>query len=169
MTYRLGSGEYFSSSSLRFHSGVISPDARSIFMAIDASHRNQGGCALKRLSLLIGIAIISATYANDNTGDWSWRYKPLSATYSIYSGEPGERQPPTQSERKIAISIRGDAAKEIFDSLYPDAKDATCTDEKGERLRRRGEVWCSYRPSDDYRCFVGFNLRTGASLSGASC
>ena len=40
---------------------------------------------------------------------------------------------------------------------------------KGERLRSKGEVWCIYQPPDLYRCFLGFNLRTGASIAGASC
>jgi len=41
--------------------------------------------------------------------------------------------------------------------------------EPGERLRRKGDVWCSYRPGNGYRCFMGFNLRSGQSNSGASC
>jgi len=124
---------------------------------------------MRRLIVVVGTALLSLAYASDNSATWTGAYKPLVATYSIYSGEPGEREAPTQSERKLAIAIKGDAAKEIFDSLHPDAKEIACTDEKGERLRRKGEVWCSYRPSNGYRCFVGFNLRTGESLSGASC
>jgi hypothetical protein len=89
--------------------------------------------------------------------------------YLIYSGEPGERAAPTKTDRKIAIIVEGDPAKEVFDSLYPDAKGVTCTTEEGERLRRKGDVWCSYRPSDGYRCFMGFKLRTGEPHSGASC
>jgi hypothetical protein len=125
---------------------------------------------MKRLLLLLGAtALLSLAYASNIRGGWAGEYAPLSASYSIYSGLPGEREAPTKTDRKLAIAIQGPAAKEIFDSLYPDAKDVTCTDEKGERLRRKGEVWCSYRPSDGYRCFLGFNLRTGASVSGASC
>lgn len=107
--------------------------------------------------------LLSGAYAGEGGG-----YKPLKASYAIYSGTPGEKDAPTKTDRKIAIAIEGQAAKEIFDSLYPDAK-VTCSDEKGERLRSKGEVWCSYTPSEKYRCFVGFNLRTGESYSGASC
>ncbi len=107
--------------------------------------------------------LLSWTYASA-----SGEYKPLRASYSIYSGSPGEKAAPTKTDRKIAIVIEGPAAKDIFDSLYPDVK-VTCSEEKGERLRRNGEVWCSYTPSRQYRCFVGFNLRTGESYSGASC
>ncbi|MBJ7309995.1 hypothetical protein ACFOLJ_17460 [Rugamonas sp. CCM 8940] len=95
--------------------------------------------------------------------------KPLKAAeYTIYSGELGNEQAPTKNDRKLAIEISGPAAKEIFDSLYPDSK-VTCSSEKGERLRRKRDLWCAYQPSDGYRCFLGVNLRTGESIPGGSC
>ena len=112
------------------------------------------------------VALLSAAYASDNT--WTWDFKPLKATYSIYSGDPGERAAPTKDERKLSIAIEGQAAKEIFDSIYPDAK-VTCSDEPGERLRSKGKVACIYQPRTGYRCSLGVNLRTGESISGASC
>ncbi|MBC7684317.1 MAG: hypothetical protein H7176_03695 [Bdellovibrionales bacterium] len=95
--------------------------------------------------------------------------KPLKAAkYTIYSGELGNSQAPTKNDRKLAIEISGQAAKEIFDSIYPDAK-VTCSSEKGERLRSKRDLWCAYMPSQGYRCFLGFNLRSGESISGGSC
>jgi hypothetical protein len=124
---------------------------------------------MKKLVLVASICVLSAAYAGDDAAGWSGEYKPLKATYLIHSGEPGERAAPTKADRKIAIIVTGDPAKEVFDSLYPDAKGITCTTEKGERLRRKDDVWCSYRPSNGYRCFMGFNLRNGQPHSGASC
>ncbi|WP_157202100.1 hypothetical protein [Massilia sp. Root335] len=124
---------------------------------------------MKELLLLACVCVLSAAYASDDATGWHEKYKPLKATYLIYSGEPDERSAPTGTDRKIAIIVEGDPAKEIFDSLYPDAKGVTCTTERGERLRRKGDVWCSYRPSDGYRCFMGFDLRNGRPNSGASC
>lgn len=95
--------------------------------------------------------------------------KPLTAEYTIYSGGIGDEQPPTKDDRKLAIEVTGKAAKDIFDSLYPDVQGVSCSDEKGERLRRKGRIWCAYSPSGGYRCFLGFNLRTGESTSGGSC
>lgn len=115
---------------------------------------------------IAAVMLLSAAYATDNT--WTWDYKPLKATYSIYSGSLGEREAPTKDERKLSISIEGPAAKEIFDSIYPDAK-VTCSDEAGERLRSKGKVACIYQPRTGYRCSLGVNLRTGESMSGASC
>ena len=94
--------------------------------------------------------------------------KPLKAEYTIYSGGLGDEQAPTKGERKLSIEISGQGAKEIFDSLYPDAK-VSCSGEPGERLRRKGHVWCSFAPANGYRCFIGFNLRTGDSIAGGSC
>lgn len=112
------------------------------------------------------VMLFSAAYATDSS--WTWDFKPLKAAYSIYSGDLGEREAPTKSERKLAIAIEGQAAKEIFDSIYPDAK-VTCSDEPGERLRSKGKIACIYQPRTGYRCSLGVNLRTGESISGASC
>jgi hypothetical protein len=124
---------------------------------------------MKKLLLVVALCAVSVAFAGNGDLGWSEKYKPLNATYLIYSGEPGERAAPTKSDRKIAMVVTGDPAKEIFDSLYPDDKGVTCTTEAGERLRRKGDVWCSYRPSNGYRCFLGYNLRDGQPHSGASC
>ncbi|MCS0810382.1 hypothetical protein NX774_20860 [Massilia agilis] len=123
---------------------------------------------MKKLMLLLCAGALVLAFAA-TAGVWSGKYKNLNASYLIYSGEPGERAAPTKSDRKIAIAVTGEPAREIFESLYPDEKDVTCTTERGERLRRKGDVWCSFRPSDGYKCFMGFNLRNGESHSGASC
>jgi len=94
--------------------------------------------------------------------------KPLKAEYTLYSGSLGDEQAPTKDERKLAIEISGLGAKDIFDSLYPDLKVA-CGGEKGDRFRRKGHVWCSFSLVQGYRCFIGFDLRTGASIPGGSC
>lgn len=124
---------------------------------------------MKKLIFVACICVFAAAHAGDDASGWYEKYKPLKATYLIYSGESDGRAAPTKADRKIAIIVTGDSAKEVFDSLYPDAKDVTCTSEAGERLRRQGDVWCSYRPSNGYRCFMGYNLRNGESNSGASC
>ena len=72
---------------------------------------------MKKLLFVGALALLSFAHARSSDDEWTWKYKPLAAaTYSIYSGEPGERQAPTQNERKLAIAVKGDAAKEIFDS-----------------------------------------------------
>ena len=94
--------------------------------------------------------------------------KSLKADYVIYSGELGDARMPTKTERKMYVAVSGQPAKEIFESLYPDAKQ-TCSSEKGERMRSKGTVWCMYAPSSGYQCFFGLNLRTGESIAGGIC
>jgi hypothetical protein len=124
---------------------------------------------MKQKSLLIAVAMMLSVGGHAQEKPvYPAPAKPLKAEYTIYSGGLGDEQAPTKDERKLAIEISGQGAKEIFDSLYPDAK-VTCSGEEGERLRRKGHVWCSFSPANGYRCFIGFNLRTGESISGGSC
>ena len=118
---------------------------------------------MSKTTLIFGLslAIACAASANDQP-------KPFKAEYTIYSGELGEERPATRADRKLAVEVTGQAAKDIFESMYPDAGVA-CSDVKGERLRSKKNLWCSYRPNDGYRCYLGFNLRTGDSITGASC
>lgn len=113
-----------------------------------------------KIALAVLAAITVSTQAGETT-EGEAVPKPLHGSYAIYAGELGEKQAPTRQDRKLAIEITGLAARNVFDSLYPDAK-VSCSGTKGE-------VWCIYLPSDSYRCFLGFNLRTGASIAGASC
>lgn len=122
-----------------------------------------------RLLLAYASTFAFATSSAQDKAVYAAPAKPLTAEYTIYSGALGDEQAPTREDRKLAIEVTGKAAKEIFDSLYPDVQGVSCSDEKGERLRRKGRVWCAYSPSGGYRCFLGVNLRTGESISGGSC
>jgi hypothetical protein len=123
---------------------------------------------MKTLLLLLLIVLPGVAHAQEKPV-YPAPAKPLKAEYTIYSGGLGDEQAPTRTERKLSIEITGQGAKDIFDSLYPDAKGVSCSREKGERLRRKGHVWCSYSPADGYRCFLGFDLRSGESIAGGSC
>jgi hypothetical protein len=122
---------------------------------------------ISHLPLVTAWFVCGAAGAQEQTTDAA-PTKPMKAEYSIYSGEIGDERAPTKTDRKLAIEVGGQAAKEIFDSIYPDSK-VTCSDEKGERLRRKDHLWCSFAPSDGYRCYIGFDLRNGKSIGGASC
>ncbi|MGK5025324.1 hypothetical protein [Janthinobacterium sp. RB2R34] len=119
------------------------------------------------ISLIVLLPTADATEKREHPIQ-SARTKPLQAEYTIYSGELGNEQAPSKSDRKLAIEINGPAAKDIFDSIYPDAK-VNCSGEQGERLRSKGNLWCSFLPGTGYRCFLGYDLRTGKDIPGASC
>ena len=121
--------------------------------------------------ILLGVitgALAVGTHAQ-NQQDGPALKKPLTAEYTIYSGSLADERAPTKGDRKIAFEVTGQAAKEIFDSLYPDVQGVRCSDEQGERMRRKGQVWCIYTPEAGYRCFFGFDLRSGNCIAGGSC
>ena len=120
------------------------------------------------LALLFTAALLTTTVSAEQKGIYPAPAKPMKAEYTIYSGELGDEQAPTRTERKLSVEVSGQGAKDIFDSIYPDDK-VTCSDEKGERLRSKGNITCSYTSARGYRCFFGFNLRTGRSIAGGSC
>ncbi|NHZ60773.1 hypothetical protein [Massilia genomosp. 1] len=122
-------------------------------------------------NLLILLALAAGVPAQAGAGDkepWAAPYKPLKGAYLIYGGSLGEQQAPTRTDRKVAISIEGTAAKELFDAMQPDEK-RTCTDAAGYRERRKGKVSCTYEPDSGYNCYFGFDLRTGKSIGGSIC
>lgn len=120
------------------------------------------------MALMAATAMTSLMAQAADTSEMEVKYKPLRANYAIYSGLLGEQAPPTRSDRKLAIEIIGPAARDIFDSIYPDAK-VKCSSEPGERLRSKGNLWCSFLPGTGYRCFLGYDLRSGKDIPGASC
>lgn len=123
---------------------------------------------MRRAVVVVAVAaFLTLAHAADQNA-WDWKYKAFGGTYTIYSRELGDRAAPTQSERKLAVRVTGQPAKEIFDSLYPDEKEV-CTGEKGARSRSKGNVWCTFHPGQGYTCYFGFNLRTGESIGGARC
>jgi hypothetical protein len=123
---------------------------------------------MNRLFAMAFLLMLSqAAYCGD-PADGAVPSRPLTGDYMLYSGTLDEISPPTATDRKIAIELRGRAAKDVFDSIAPDAK-AHCSSEKGERLRRRGQLWCMYSPADGYTCFIGVDLRTGQSIAGGIC
>lgn len=66
--------------------------------------------------------------------------------------------------------VSGRSAKDLFDAIGPDKKDA-CSTEPGERIRKlAGEkLFCSRSAKGEYSCSFGFDLRTGKSIGGIVC
>lgn len=114
--------------------------------------------------LSLGVVVVVASAA-----EWSGEWKPMKARYTIYSGELAEREAPTASQRTMTVAVEGPAAKEMFDSMAPDIH-PICSQEKGDRERRKAGVNCIYsRKGSEYRCWIGLNLRTGESIPTISC
>jgi hypothetical protein len=122
---------------------------------------------MKNTLLIVGAtAALSLAYASDQAV-WPAPYRPFTGHYTIYSGDMGEQQAPMRDDRKLSFVIEGQPAKEIFDSMYPDDKE-TCGG-AGARGRTKGNAWCTYHPKRGYRCYFGYDLRTGKSIGGGMC
>jgi hypothetical protein len=104
------------------------------------------------------------------TGHAAWRFtfQPFQGRYSIYGGSLADPEAPSARSKKIAFSINGKAAQQMFDAMGPDLK-SVCDSENGTRFRQRAELVCSYHPTDGYECNFGFDLAEGRSIGGSVC
>jgi opacity protein-like surface antigen len=125
----------------------------------------------ERLLLIVaGIACISVAYAAAKK-EWDGTYASATIHYHFYSNDLDEAQAPTPADPRLSIAVTGDLARQMFDAIGPDLK-AGCGTSLGMRQRQRGDIDCSYdkeQPSSPYTCHVGFKLRTGKSIAGATC
>jgi hypothetical protein len=121
---------------------------------------------IRLLRLLLILLIPPASVASDNLEP----YKPAKASYWLYGGGLGDPIPPKTNDKKIAFSIEGEAAQQIFDAIGPDKHDA-CTEESGTRFRARDKenLSCTRSKEGDHVCNFGFDLVTGKSIGGSIC
>jgi hypothetical protein len=102
---------------------------------------------------------------------WNGSYAAFKGEYLVYSGALGEVAAPTRGNRKAALVLHGEVARDLFESIGPDLKDA-CGTPAGLRVRQKGDLDCSHdkgNRSSPYICRFGIDLRTGKSTSGAIC
>ncbi|MDY0974543.1 hypothetical protein SOM61_06185 [Massilia sp. CFBP9012] len=118
------------------------------------------------LHLLFILLTPPVAIASDNLGP----YKPATVSYWLYGGGLGDPIPPKANDKKIAFSIEGEAAQQIFDAIGPDKHDA-CTEGSGTRFRARDNenLSCTRSKDGDYVCNFGFDLVTGKSIGGSIC
>lgn len=118
------------------------------------------------VKLILLLAALSFA-GNVDASDERVPYKKAAATYRIYGGTLGDMTAPSVRDRKIAISMEGQAAKELFDAPGPDKHDA-CTEGTGTlvRFRDNGNLMCTRSKAGEYECSFGFDLRDGKSIGG---
>ncbi|WP_175001163.1 hypothetical protein [Duganella vulcania] len=121
---------------------------------------------------LVPLAVTSALFSLAFAGNvWDGMYRSYKVSYLTYSNDLDEKQPPTRADYKMAFMVEGKMAKEMFDSIGPDLKDA-CGASARLRIRDKGDVECTYdkdSPSSPYTCRFGLNLATGKSIPGSTC
>jgi len=97
-------------------------------------------------------------------------YLQTAASYRIYGGALEEPTAPKPNDKKVAFSIEGAAARQIFDAIGPDQRDP-CTEGSGMRVRHKDHehLTCTLSKKNDYVCSFGFDLVSGKSIGGNIC
>lgn len=121
---------------------------------------------LQRLSPLFFLMILPTAVANEDIEP----YRQATASYWLYGGGLGDPTPPKPNDKKIAFSVEGKAARQIFDAIGPDKHDA-CTKGGGTRFRSKDNenLSCTRSKEGEYVCSFGFDLVTGKSIGGSIC
>jgi hypothetical protein len=118
--------------------------------------------------VVAALALCSLVQAGGKQETWDGRPKPLKGDYQTYGGELGDMVPPTKKDRKVAFMFKGPLAKELFDQIGPDKKDA-CGAAVDHRERDRGDLSCVWDKRDGYSCYFGLDVPTGKSTYGSIC
>jgi hypothetical protein len=123
--------------------------------------------------LIIIAAFCGVLAAKTAVAVWNYADKSFSGSYVIYGGDPDEREAhaPARGDTKVAFSVRGAAAKEMFDAIGPGRAERapaqrSCPRHPEIRVRERDALICRHSPKDDYWCTFGFDLTTGLSTWG---
>lgn len=118
--------------------------------------------------LIVGLLV--TPLAVEAAKSWQFQYRPAIAKYAIYGGELGDEVAPSAHSKKISVFIDGAAAREVFEQIGPDQPDV-CGANSENRIRERddGAISCSFSRKEGYRCYFGFDLRSGKSIGGVTC
>jgi hypothetical protein len=126
-----------------------------------------------RLSLLALAGICGVLAAKAALAVWAYADQDMSGTYAIYGGYPSQSEalPPSPGDTKAAFSVRGTAAKELFDAIGSQRAEnapaqSACPNNPQVLVRERDALICRYAPRDGYWCTFGFDLSTGLSTWG---
>lgn len=118
----------------------------------------------------MALALFSPSQAADKPPAWTGEPRPLRGDYKIYGGTLSDMLPPTRNDRKVAIMVKGELARELFAQLGPDVKqEQACSSSADYRERRRGDITCVHTKGAAYECYFGLDLRTGKRMYGAIC
>ena len=118
----------------------------------------------------MALALLSRSQAADKPPAWTGEPRPLQGDYQIYGGTLSEMLPPTRNDRKVAIMVKGELARELFTQIGPDVKqEQACSSSADYRERRRGDISCVHTKGAAYEGYCGRDMRRGKGMDGAIC
>jgi hypothetical protein len=118
--------------------------------------------------LVVALGYCTLNLAAEKSETQTFGQKPLKGDYLVYGGELGDTVPPTKKDRKVAFTFKGPLAKDLFDQIGPDKKNA-CGAAPDHRVRDRGDLSCVWDKREGYICYFGLDVPTGKSTYGAIC
>jgi hypothetical protein len=113
---------------------------------------------LRLLLVVVAIALGPSLMAQD--------FKKLEGQYAISSKTLLD--PPTDEKKdRVLLSIHGQGAKDIFDTMASPARTDKCSGDL--QTKSAGGLECSKSAAGVYQCTVGVLLTTGATIKGRVC
>lgn len=92
----------------------------------------------------------------------------LTGEYLVYGGSLGDRITPSAKDKKVALSITGPLAREMFRHFGKSSRTASC--EEGTETRAKGSIVCiAEGKSGSVTCYLGLDLSSGAIIDGVIC
>nr|WP_315401458.1 hypothetical protein [uncultured Duganella sp.] len=122
---------------------------------------------LRRMFIVSALALAALAAAAEDKATGRYLAKPLKGDYYVYGGTISEKLPPTSKDRKVSFMFSGQIAKDLFNEIGPDTKQA-CSKEAGYHERRKGDLVCIL-DDDGYSCYLGLDVTTGKSTNGVIC
>lgn len=121
---------------------------------------------IQRLYPLIFLLTSPVIAADNDPGP----YLQAAASYRIYGGGLGDPTAPSLNDKKVAFSVEGAVAKQIFDAIGSDQRDP-CTEGSEIRVRHKDHehLTCTLSKKNEYACSFGFDLVSGKSIGGSIC
>ena len=129
---------------------------------------------LRQIFLALGMACCVLVVGDGFSAVWTDIPGSISGQYIIYGGYPDKEsaRAPSPGDTKIAFSIRGPAAKDMFNAIgsapHPGLSrgEERCEQNPKVRTRDLDTIRCRYHPKDGYWCTFGFDLSTGLATWG---
>lgn len=119
--------------------------------------------------LIIALALLPLAYADEKqNGMGRYLATPLKGDYYIFGGTLGDKTSPTPKDRKVSLMFMGALAKDLFEHIGPDAKNA-CSATPDYRERNRGDLTCTWTKNYGHSCYLGLDVRLGKSMRGSNC
>lgn len=121
-----------------------------------------------KLPFIVAAASLCGVALAQASPSWDLVYKPIQGEFGVIGGAIGDPYAPTARDKKIVFSVRGNAAKEMFDAIGPDIE-GTCGTEDGGRVRQKQALSCRYRKGEGHVCDFGLDLVTAKTVPGSTC